>query len=322
MVRYYLSAENDEGDSGVSPRGAPDVCHLFRVDADFSDALESDAAWSVGWPGDDPATGIWTRADPVGTVYNTMVVQPEDDHTPDPGVACFVTGNGEIGGAAGENDVDRGRVTLLTPVFDLSGGRDIHIGYWRWYTNDRGYNPGEDYWRVDVSNDGGTSWTSVENTDVSSNAWLEVTFDLAEYFPVPGRVQLRFIAEDIGGGSLVEAAVDDFVLTGEFDDPTGVGDGTQGLTGPALLARNQPNPFSPATRIVFNLERPGPVSLLVYDLRGRLVDVLVDGWMRQGAHGLTWDGTDLQGRAASPGIYFYVLESEGVRLTRRMALVR
>jgi len=321
IVEYYLTAENEDGDAGVSPLGAPVSCHIFGVNAGFSDALEADGGWLIGMDGDDAVSGVWTRADPVGTLYESNVVQPEDDHTVDPGVACFVTGNGEVGEPAGANDVDGGRITLLTPVFDLTGGSDIQIGFWRWYTNNRGYNPSEDYWRVEISNDAGESWSIVENTTLSSNAWVEVAFDLADFFAVPDRVQLRFTAEDANYGSLVEAAVDDFTITGNFGAPTGVGDVIVPPVA-AVLDQNRPNPFNPSTRIKFELVKNAPVGLSVYDTRGRLVRVLVDGSLSDGTHSVWWNGTDDHGRPSASGIYYYVLESGRDRLKRRMTLVR
>jgi hypothetical protein len=322
VVEYYLTAENDAGEPGACPRQAPDICHYFRVDNQFDDALEWDTAWSVGAEDDNATTGIWTRADPNETVYNSAVVQPEDDHTADPGVACYVTGNGPVGGAPGLEDVDDGRTTLFSPRFDLTGGQDITIGYWRYYTNNLGYNPGEDIWRVDVSNDAGASWVSVENTMTSSNAWQEVSFDLATHFAEPGIVQLRFIAEDAGvGGSLVEALVDDFVLTGQFGGTT-AGPGSSPTTVRATLAQNRPNPFNPNTRIAFDIGRHGPASLAIYDSGGRLVDVLVDGVLERGEYRVRWDGTDGTGRPVASGVYFYVLETDEAQLTRRMTLIR
>ena len=84
---------------------------------------------------------------------------------------------------------------------------DASIRYWRWYTNDLGNNPGEDMWRVQVTTDG-VNWTSLENTTESDTAWQQKSFALADYYAEPGLVQLRFIADDAGSGSLVEAAVD------------------------------------------------------------------------------------------------------------------
>ena len=69
-------------------------------------------------------------------------------------------GNGAVGGAAGENDVDGGKTTLFSPVYDLSSYDDVTIRYWKWYSNDRGNAPGQDFWDVNVSNDGGQSWTA------------------------------------------------------------------------------------------------------------------------------------------------------------------
>ena len=46
----------------------------------LDDPFEEPNGWTAGVPGDDATTGIWVRADPVGTA-----AQPEDDHTPTPG---------------------------------------------------------------------------------------------------------------------------------------------------------------------------------------------------------------------------------------------
>src|SRR5690606_2233406 len=86
---------------------------------------------------------------------------PEDDHTPAPGVNCFFTGQGTIGGGDGDADVDNGRTTLISPVLDLSSG-DATISYWRWYSNGLGAAPNSDVFAVDVSADNGQSWIRVE----------------------------------------------------------------------------------------------------------------------------------------------------------------
>jgi hypothetical protein len=291
------------------------------VDEDFSDTMEQDGGWTVGAAGDNALTGIWVRADPVGTTYEGNVVQPEDDHTFIPGTDCYVTGNGTPGGPAGENDIDGGKTTLLTPVYDLRGGNNIDIFYWRWYTNNRGYNPNQDYWTVEISNDAGQTWTTVEHTTVSSNAWEMVAIDLETYFPNAGFVQMRFIAEDVGGGSLVEAAVDDFVLRGEFETAA-VDDGVATFADSYTLGQNHPNPFGPTTEIRFHLHRGGPVQLTVFATDGRLVRTLAAGLMGAGHHHVNWDGLDDRGRPVSAGVYLCRLETELGTLSRRMVLLR
>jgi hypothetical protein len=99
---------------------------------------------------------------------------------------------------------------------------------------------------------------------------------------------------------------------------------TETPTAPAAsyLAQNFPNPFNPATRIVFGLAAPANVSLRIYDAAGRLVRVLVEGARPAGNYTELWDGRDSGGRAVASGIYFYRLQAGAFSETRKMALLR
>jgi len=55
------------------------------------------------------------------------------------------------------------------------------------------------------------------------------------------------------------------------------------------LLPSYPNPFNPATRIEFALPRGGVVSLVVYDVLGREVATLADGYYDAGNHSVLWD---------------------------------
>jgi hypothetical protein len=88
------------------------------------------------------------------------------------------------------------------------------------------------------------------------------------------------------------------------------------------LPVNTPNPFVSATTIRFALERGGNADLSLFDVSGRLVRRLAQGWMEAGAHALVWDGTDAQGRAVSPGVYLYRLSADGFAGARHMVMVR
>ncbi len=321
VVRYYVSGRNTLDLEGTSPRDAPTSLHYFQVDHLFWDDMETATAWIGGLPTDTATTGLWERAVPQQTLYNGYVVQLGSDHTPAPGVACWVTGP-LAGSGAGSYDVDNGATTLLSPVFDLTGGSNVQISYWRYYTNMHGANPGIDFWRVDVSNDGGETWSSVENTNQSDTGWVQVAFALSDHFAAPGLVRLRFIAEDAPpNGSLVEAMVDDFLLVGDFPIVTAAVE--RPLPRVAFdLAQNHPNPFNPSTQVGFSLERGGRASLRVFDMRGRLVKTLVSAQLPAGQHAVTWNGEDEQGRQAPSGVYLYRLESSGQTVERRMLLVK
>jgi hypothetical protein len=87
------------------------------------------------------------------------------------------------------------------------------------------------------------------------------------------------------------------------------------------LFQNQPNPFSPETRIGFELPRAGEVELRIYSVDGRLVRGLVKDTRQAGRHTVSWDGLDDAGRRLPSGIYFYSLRSPGIEESRRMILL-
>ena len=171
-----------------------------------ADDFEIDTGWIDGLPGDTATAGLWERGDPIGTG-----AQPEDDFS-SPGSLCFFTGQGPVGGGLGDNDVDGGRTTLVSPPIDLSAG-DARIGYWRWYSNDAGSTPNTDIFEVEVSNNG-TTWVNVETVgpagEGTSGQWFRHEFTVSDFVAPTGNVRVRFIASDEGSGSLVEAAIDDF----------------------------------------------------------------------------------------------------------------
>jgi carboxypeptidase T len=186
------------------------------------DPLEADLGWTVGAPGDNAQTGVWVRVDPNGTSSAAggggQPLQPEDDHTPAPGVLCFVTGNASPGAGAGTNDVDGGPTTLLTPVFDLSGAVEPRIAYARWFTDATTV---DDSFVVSISGDGGASWTTLETVSGSGlNAWNEVSFRVADFVAPTGQMRLRFVASDSPNNSLYEAAIDDLRVEAFNPGPT------------------------------------------------------------------------------------------------------
>jgi len=216
QVRYYVSVESDSGQTFIDPLAAPTttytVLSAFGTINVLGDDLETDTGWIAGAAGDNATTGVWVRVDPNGTP-----AQPEDDHTPAPGVRCWVTGQGSVGGSVGENDVDGGRTTLRSPRLDLSGLSHPRISYWRWYNNSAGASPNEDTFVVDISSDDGASWVNVEIVGPSgpqtAGGWFRHEFRVADFVPPTSQVRLRFVASDLGSGSIVEAAMDDLLVS-------------------------------------------------------------------------------------------------------------
>jgi hypothetical protein len=91
---------------------------------------------------------------------------------------------------------------------------------------------------------------------------------------------------------------------------------------PVRITTVSPNPFNPATSIVFDLAAAGAVRLELYDARGRRQRMLLDARLSGGRHRVRWDGRDGDGRAAASGVYWCRLEAGGQVVTRTLVLVR
>jgi hypothetical protein len=330
VVSYYLTAQDNIGAALTFPLNAPQgklFSFLVGFQSKFLDDFESDKSWKIGDPADNATTGIWERVDPIGTKSGSIQVQPEVDHSP-VGLKCFVTGNAAAGGGLGVNDVDGGKTTLYSPVFDLTPYKNPLLRYYRWYTNNAGNSPGLDEWEVHLSNDSGKTWINIERTRETDNSWRKAIFFVKEFLPLTKTVRLRFIAQDQDPGSLIEAALDDFEIL-EAEAATGVGSpAAASLPQEMRLYAGYPNPFSAANgsgvaaTIHYDLPNATVARVRIYDLTGRVVRVLRDGWQNAGAHALVWNGADAAGRPVSAGFYFVVLEADNGRLTQKLAVIK
>lgn len=83
------------------------------------------------------------------------------------------------------------------------------------------------------------------------------------------------------------------------------------------LFQNYPNPFNPATTISFNVSSLSFVTLKVYDILGREVKTLVDGYKTQGKYSFNFDASSL-----SSGVYFYQLKAGDYTSIKKMVLLK
>jgi hypothetical protein len=84
-----------------------------------------------------------------------------------------------------------------------------------------------------------------------------------------------------------------------------------------LLEQNFPNPFNPATIIRYVVGSPSNVSLKVYDVGGKEMLTLVDGWRNVGRHVVTFEAS-----ALASGTYYYQLRTVDCIATKRMVVLR
>ena len=222
-IDFYVAGTDIVGNTATFPADAPNSFRSFFITVPaLVDDAEIARGWTLGWPGDTATGGIWVREDPVGTVQSGRPAQPEDDHTADPGHICFVTGNGQVGGAAGAADVDGGCTTLVSPLLNLGGVQTAYLYLWRWFYQS---GLGGDSWTLSVTNNNGLSWVDIENLTARQNAWTPITLNLQEILPLTANMRLRVKVCDPGTDSVVEGALDDIRVEALPQLPSAVGDG-------------------------------------------------------------------------------------------------
>ncbi|MEO8664762.1 MAG: SBBP repeat-containing protein [Ignavibacteria bacterium] len=84
-----------------------------------------------------------------------------------------------------------------------------------------------------------------------------------------------------------------------------------------MLGDNYPNPFNPTTQISFNIPVSSNVKLGIYDMSGRMIELLVNKILQPGSHEYEWNASHY-----SSGTYFYKIESDGFVQTKKMLLIK
>ncbi len=84
-----------------------------------------------------------------------------------------------------------------------------------------------------------------------------------------------------------------------------------------VLQQNYPNPFNPSTTIRFSLPEAQELSLVLYDMLGRQVDILARGQHAAGEHSYQLDASGL-----ASGVYVYQLITKNGVLSKKMTLIK
>ncbi len=84
-----------------------------------------------------------------------------------------------------------------------------------------------------------------------------------------------------------------------------------------IISQNYPNPFNPSTNIAFTLANDAKVSIAIFDMSGRQLQVLVDGFVTAGDHSVTWNASNY-----ASGTYFYKFTNGNNVEVKKMFLVK
>jgi hypothetical protein len=173
--------------------------------------------------------------------------------------------------------------------------------------------------------DGTTAWNKLTVSKIAENptSALPLTVYGADLFSTTqydsAGIDLKFHIVDQSGNS------SDWVLepaygVGRFrgSTPTSVKEGSNSKL-PTIFAldQNYPNPFNPSTTITFSLPHSASAGLRVYDMLGREVATLLNGYTTLGTHEVQFNAANL-----ASGVYFYRLTSGSFTRVKKMMLMK
>jgi flagellar hook assembly protein FlgD len=70
------------------------------------------------------------------------------------------------------------------------------------------------------------------------------------------------------------------------------------------LEQNFPNPFNPSTTLQFDLPQQGQVKIFIYNILGKEIAEITNGFYSAGTHQVAWNGRTNAGVQVSSGVYF------------------
>lgn len=173
-------------------------------------------------------------------------------------------------------------------------------------------------------NAGGTVEIYIDSIDVktkiadcritTTGSWTEYkTFAAKVMKQVSGNhdVYLKFVGSD--NEDLFQLQSFHFVTNAI---PTSI-ENNNSLPNRIYLNQNYPNPFNPTTEIKYSIPDAGNISLVVFDVLGRQVKKLFEGYRTAGNYNVVFNADDL-----SSGIYFYQLKADSFIETKKMMLIK
>jgi bacillopeptidase F len=201
-MSYYFSVEDTTGVEYFNPARAPGTVYSASTIPGYREFFSDDFETNTGWTvvNQNLMTGAWVRAIPIAP---TRVQEPPGDY--DGSGRCFVTGN------TASQDVDGGPTILTSPIIDLSDGSPYTVQFALWHASNE---PAVDVMVIEVSNNGGNSWVTMETREGESTnpTWKVLEYLIADFVQPTAQMRFRFSIQDQPNNSVTEGGLDAFKI--------------------------------------------------------------------------------------------------------------
>jgi len=200
-ITFSFAIDDTAGESYTNPNNGD---YAATIATSTTVTVDLDMNTNPGWTTSSTAsTGDWERAVPGDYGRSDPTADADGSGL------CWVTDN------APNEDVDNGVVTLITASYDVSASPEAVVSYAVHHIT----NGSNDAFIASISNNNGSTWTTLETIPGSTANWETHAFRIADFVTPTNQVVVRFTSQDLGSGSITESAVDAFrIITINCDD--------------------------------------------------------------------------------------------------------
>ena len=141
------------------------------------------------------------------------------------------------------------------------------------------------------------------------------------YFAIGGNNLCENIPECIANSENFNVSLDQFYYSFQVEALQECGSvmvDQPGIVPNRLSIKNPyPNPFNPETNIMVRLSKNEKIKIAVYDIKGNLVDMLINKNMPSGEYNFKWNASEF-----SSGVYFIELKTSSETLYKKAILAK
>ena len=245
----------------------------------------------AGITGGDPDSEVMNH---LSFINNTIANNAEASIENDPGGENLEWENNEIYGNGYDVQLESRGFDNQKPIADFNIPASGVVGEEIVFTNNS-YDPDGEIGHV--------LWDFDDSYPVSD-------FSPTHIYTKPGEYRVTLLIWDEPGRG---ARAEHFITI----ESLGTDESNPGIPTDYKLSQNYPNPFNPITRIEYEMPQNGNVNVSIYNIKGELVEKLVDSYNITGKYSIQWNPKNI-----SSGQYFYQISIDGFVQPRKMVLLK
>lgn len=276
---------------GVFLVGGTNPSYTITYDYDGHSGITNESTLEIAYR-DNNADGTWADLDAtLNTTNNTLIKTGQ-------------TGGEYILGSASDN-------SLPVELSSFTAWQRDNIIHLEWVTESEVENLGF----ILEKADGDGSWQEVasylthEALQGQGSTTRRTAYHFKDSSPIKGaKEDYRLVDVSYTGARAIHTLAAD--------------DWTTHLPGEFALWGNYPNPFNPSTTIQYELAQDSQVSLVIYDVRGQVIQTLVSRQHSAGWYNVVWNSQTAEGKNMDAGIYYAQLIAGAYSQTIKMLYLK